>query len=101
MASPERTIAALAEAVIPSPPDDQTAGAGDVAAERFVLHYLTFLDPSLPGLLAAALDGVAAARRSVPFEAGLFEAMDSEERLRALRLLGEHEDPGLRDLAEL
>lgn len=100
-ASPERTIAALAEAVIPSPPDDATAGAADVAAERFVLHYLTFIDPSLPELLAAALDGVAAARQSVPFEAGLFEALAPDDRLLALRLLGEHDDPGLRDLTEL
>ena len=101
MASPERTIAALAEAVIPSPPDDATAGAGDVAAERFVLHYLTFLGPELPVVLAAALDGVAAARQGVAFEAGRFEAMEPDDRLHALRMLGEHEHSDLRDLAEL
>lgn len=101
MVSPERTIAALAEAVIPSPPEDATAGATDVAAERFVIHYLTFLEPALPALLAAALDGVAAARLGHPFEEGRFASLEPEERLAALRLLGEHSDPALRDLAEL
>lgn len=101
MASPEDTIRALADAVVPSPPDDETAGASDVAAERFVVHYLTFLAPELPGLLAAALDGVAAARAGVPYEEGLFESLDHEQRLAALRGLGEHESSDLRQLADL
>lgn len=101
MASPESTIRALAEAILPSPPDDDTAGAGDVAAERFVVHYLSFLKPGLPDVLAAALDGLAAARASAPFEAGLFEALPPDERLSVLRALGEHDLADLRDLADL
>lgn len=101
MASPEQTIRALADAVLPSPPDDETAGAADIAAERFVLHYLTFLQPELPELLAAALDGLAAARLGVAYDAGLFETLSHENRLAVVRALGEHDLADLRDLADL
>lgn len=101
MASPEETIRALADAVVPSPPDDETAGAADVAAERFVLHYLTFLGPGLPEMLATALDGLAAARAGEPFEAGRFAELDHDDRIAVLRAMGEHETAEFRDLADL
>ncbi len=98
MESPERTVRALAEAIIPQ---DDTIGAADVAAESFVLHYLEFVQPGLSQVLVATLDGLAAGRMGVAFREGTFEELPAYERLAVLRAMGEHQMPDLRDLADL
>lgn len=94
----ERTIAALADAIVPSPPADETAGAADVAAERFVLHYLELVRPGLSDALTAALDGMAAVRQGVPPAEGVFEGLDPAARLEVVAALGRHENHEMRDL---
>src|SRR2546425_12952786 len=101
MPSPGETIRALAEAIIPSPPDDDTAGASDIAAETFVTHYLEFVQPGLEEILAASLDGAAANYIAGEFSAGLFASLTAEDRLHVIRALAGHDVKELRELADL
>jgi hypothetical protein len=89
------TLRALAETVVPGPPEDSTPGAGSVEAERFLERYL---DAALPGLAAsvcAMLDQMAADRR----RGATFATLHRGDRAAILDRLWEHPMEELRDLA--
>jgi gluconate 2-dehydrogenase subunit 3-like protein len=97
MSGPDRTLRALAEAVIPGPPHDDTFGAAEIEAERFIAHYLETLIPGLAEGVETILDGLAAQR--VPDAA--FADLSLEDRASVLESLATHDVADLRDLGDL
>jgi hypothetical protein len=97
MASAGETLRALAEAIIPGVDVDETVGAAEVQAEAFIAHYLEFMQPGLTEALPVLLDGLAAEAR--PDTA--FVDLPPDDRLGVLKMLGEHDVPELRDLADI
>lgn len=97
MSSPDRTLRALAETVVPGPPHDDTFGAAEIEAERFIAHYLETLIPGLAEGVVMILDGVAAERK--PETA--FTDLSLEDRAWVLERLATHEVADLRELGDL
>jgi gluconate 2-dehydrogenase subunit 3-like protein len=97
MATPEETLRALAETVVPGPPHDDTLGAADIEAEGFIAHYLESVIPGLSEGVATILDGMATETR----EGAGFAALDLQERAGVLQRLCEHEMQDLRELGDL
>jgi hypothetical protein len=97
VASAEETLRALADVVVPGPPDDPTPGAAGVEAERFISHYLDVAMPGLAGQVPALLDELASVRR--PGVA--FAALRRVDREAVLEGLADHPVPEMRELATL
>ena len=97
MAAPDVTLRALAEAVVPGPPHDDTLGAADIEAERFIAHYLESVIPGLAEGVATLLDGMAAESR----EGAAFTDLTLDERGGVLQKLCAHEVQDLRELGDL
>lgn len=87
------TLRAVAEVFVPGPPHDDTPGAPDVAAERFLAHYLDFLLPGLVAALAELLDARAGDSS--------FSELALDERGAILATLAEDESPQLRELVSV
>lgn len=79
-------IRAFVDAVVPSVGDDATAGATDIAAERYVAHYL---GPDRVSRLAAALTSNGSAK-----------FVSSDVQLRTKVILDLRRDPSLRSLID-
>jgi hypothetical protein len=97
MAAADATLRALAETVVPGPPHDESFGAAEIEAERFIAHYLDSLIPGLADGVVTILDGLAAERR--PDTA--FASLSLRERAAVLQRLSSHEVQDLRDLGDL
>jgi hypothetical protein len=97
MAAPDATLRALAETVVPGPPHDDTLGAAEIEAERFIAHYLESVIPGLSEGVATILDGMAVELR----EGTAFVDLTLEERAGVLKRLCEHEVQDLRELGDL
>lgn len=97
MPSAGETLRALADTVVPGPPDDPTPGAASIEAERFLAHYLDFVEPGLTSRACALLDRLASDRR---IDAS-FASLPRPDREGVLRAMAEHEDQERRDLATL
>lgn len=97
MAAADATLRALAETVVPGPPHDESFGAAEIQAERFIAHYLDSLIPGLADGVVTILDGLAAERH--PDTA--FASLSMEERGAVLRRLTSHEVQDLRELGDL
>ena len=97
MAAADATLRALAETVVPGPPHDESFGAAEIEAERFIAHYLDSLIPGLADGVVTILDGLAAERR--PDTA--FASLSLDERAAVLRRLTSHEVQDLRELGDL
>ena len=97
MATAEETLRALAETVVPGPPHDETLGAAEIEAERFIAHYLESVIPGLSEGVATILDGMATELR----EGKAFVELSLEERSYVLKKLCAHEVADLRDLGDL
>jgi hypothetical protein len=91
------TLRALAEAVLPGPPEDDTIGAADVGAEQFVAHYLDFLMPGLAAGIEPLLDSLA----SDGAPGATFRGLEPEARRGVLRRLSESDSPEMRRLGDL
>lgn len=77
---------------MPGPPEDSSAGAANVEADRFVSHYL-----ASPESVAGALDEAAASM----FDGREFCDLDLGERARVLDDLASAEDAGDREIPAL
>lgn len=97
MPSAGETLRALADTVVPGPPDDPTPGAASIEAERFLEHYLEFVEPGLCERACALLDRLASDRRID----ATFASLPRHDREAILRGETEHELPERRDLAAL
>jgi hypothetical protein len=97
MATADETLRALAETVVPGPPHDETLGAAEIEAERFIAHYLESVIPGLSEGVATILDGMATELR----EGNAFVDLPIEERTYVLQKLCAHEVADLRDLGDL
>lgn len=97
MPDSDRTLRALAEAIVPGPPHDDTFGAPEIEAERFIAHYLETLIPGLAEGVTTILDGLATQR--TPDTA--FADLSVEDRGAVLEILATHEVADLRDLGDL
>lgn len=97
MPAPSETLRALAETVVPGPPDDPTPGAGSIEAERFIGHYLDLVEPGLAARACTMLDRMAGDRR----HGATFTALHRGERAAVLDALWEHPAEEMRDLAIL
>ena len=84
-----RTLRAAAEVFVPS---DETFGAADIEADRFIAHYLDFVMPGLAELIPSILDEATG---------GSFADAEPAERARVLATFDEHPEPMLRDLPRL
>ncbi len=93
----ERTLRAVAETVVPGPPGDESFGAPEIEAERFLAHYLETLIPGLSEGVVTLLDGLAAEKRTETTFADLSPA----DRAEVLQRLSSHEVADLRDLGDL
>jgi hypothetical protein len=93
----DATLRAVAETVVPGPPHDDTLGAAEIEAERFIAHYLESLIPGLADGVATILDGLAA---EVRVDAS-FTSLSIDERTVVLQRLCKHDLPDLRDLGDL
>jgi hypothetical protein len=89
-----RTLRAAAEVFVPGPPHDDTPGAADVEAERFIVHYLDYLIPGLSAGVPDLLDGLAAER----FGDTRFADLGLDQRRLVLEALESHEVEQLREL---
>ena len=87
-----RTIRAAAEVFVPGPPEDPSAGAASVEADRFVSHYL-----ATPESVAGALNAAAA----LMFDGREFWELDLGERARVLDELASAEDAEKREIPTL
>jgi len=97
MAGPDETLRALAETVVPGPPHDETFGAAEIEAERFIAHYLESVIPGLSEGVATILDGMATELR----EGKAFVDLTLDERATVLQKLTQHEMQDLRELGDL
>ena len=97
MAGPDETLRALAETVVPGPPHDETFGAAEIEAERFIAHYLESVIPGLSEGVATILDGMATELR----EGKAFVDLTLDERASVLQRLTQHEMQDLRELGDL
>jgi hypothetical protein len=97
MATPEETLRALAETVVPGPPHDDTLGAPDINAEGFIGHYLESVIPGLSEGVATILDGMATEQH----EGATFVDLSLDEREIVVTKLCTHEVADLRDLGDL
>lgn len=97
MATADRTLRAVAETIVPGPPHDETLGAAEIEAERFLAHYLEGLIPGLAEGVATILDGLAAER--APGSA--FADLSLDVRAAVIEGLCSHEMEDLRDLGDL
>jgi hypothetical protein len=97
MATAEETLRALAETVVPGPPHDETLGAAEIEAERFIAHYLESVIPGLTEGVVTILDGMATELK----EGKSFVQLSIEERAGVLKKLCAHEVQDLRDLGDL
>jgi hypothetical protein len=97
MGAADATLRALAEAVVPGPPHDESFGAAEIDAERFIAHYLEALIPGLAEGVATILDGLASELRSDT----TFVDLSLDERGSVLKRLTEHEVQDLRELGDL
>jgi hypothetical protein len=97
MPDPPRTLRALAEAVVPGPPHDETLGAAEIEAERFIAHYLELVIPGLSEGVATMLDGLAAEAQP----GAAFADLDLAQRASVLERLTQHEVADLRELGDL
>jgi hypothetical protein len=97
MATAEETLRALAETVVPGPPNDETLGAAEIEAERFIIHYLESVIPGLSEGVATILDGMATELR----EGKAYVELSLDERTYVLQKLCAHEVADLRDLGDL
>jgi len=91
------TLRALAETVVPGPPDDPTPGAVSIEAERFMAHYLDVVSPGLAATVCATLDEMAADRH----RGATFASLHRGERAAVLDALWEHHDERMRERAIL
>lgn len=92
-----RTLRAAAAVYVPGPPDDDTAGAAEIEADRFIAHYLDYLLPGLAAHVPSLLDQ---ATEIIGEETGFADA-SLEERRRALASFATHEIPQLRELPRI
>ncbi len=97
MATPDETLRALAETVVPGPPHDGTLGAADIEAERFISHYLESVIPGLSEGVATILDGMATELR----EGSAFVQLSLDDRAAVLQRLCAHDVQDLRELGDL
>ena len=97
MGAADAPLRALAEAVVPGPPHDDSFGASEIEAERFIAHYLDALIPGLADGVVTLLDGLAVEVR--PENA--FVDLSLEERAWVLQRLTAHEVQDLRELGDL
>jgi len=97
MAAAEASLRALAETVVPGPPHDDTLGAVEIEAERFISHYLESVIPGLSEGVATILDGMATELR----EGSAFTDLSLDERAGVLKRLCSHEVQDLRELGDL
>ncbi|MGH2727965.1 MAG: gluconate 2-dehydrogenase subunit 3 family protein [Actinomycetota bacterium] len=97
MAEVDRTLRAVSETIIPGPPGDESFGAPEIEAERFLAHYLETLIPGLSEGVVTLLDGLAA--EQVPEKA--FADLSIDERATVLQRLSQPEVADLRDLGDL
>ncbi len=97
MGAADATLRALAEAVVPGPPHDDSFGAAEIEAERFIAHYLDSLIPGLTDGVCTILDGMAAELR----QDTAFASLSLDERGAVLKRLTEHEVQDLRELGDL
>ena len=91
------TLRALADTVVPGPPDDPTPGGASIEAERFIQHYLDFVEPGLAQSSCALLDRLASDVRA----GAAFSSLARNDRLAVLSMLTEHELQERRDLGSL
>ena len=97
MGAADETLRALAEAVVPGPPHDDSFGAAEIEAERFIAHYLDALIPGLAEGVGTILDGLAIELRPDTS----FASLTLEERGAVLQRLTQHEVADLRELGDL
>jgi hypothetical protein len=97
MGAADQTLRALAEAVVPGPPHDDSFGAAEIEAERFIAHYLDALIPGLAEGVGTILDGLATELRPDSD----FVALSLEDRAQVLQRLTQHEVQDLRELGDL
>jgi Gluconate 2-dehydrogenase subunit 3 len=97
MGAADETLRALAEAVVPGPPHDDSFGAAEIEAERFIAHYLDALIPGLSEGVGTILDGMATELRAETS----FAQLSLEERGAVLQRLTQHEVADLRELGDL
>jgi hypothetical protein len=91
------TLRAAAEVFVPGLLEDTTPGAADIAAERFLSHYLDLLLPGLASGVPALLDQLATSM----FEEERFSDLELDARAKVLDALTEHEIEQLRELPTL
>ncbi|MCA1833993.1 MAG: gluconate 2-dehydrogenase subunit 3 family protein [Actinomycetota bacterium] len=97
MPSAGETLRALADTVVPGPPDDPSPGAAAIEAEHFLVHYLEFVEPGLTERVCALLDRLASDRR---IDVG-FASLARGDRESILREMAEHDLQERRDIASL
>lgn len=91
------TLRAAAEVFVPGLESGDTAGAPEVAAERFLVHYLDIVVPGLSQGAADLLDSMAAQASA----GQRFADLDLAAREKVLETLRSHDIADLRALPDL
>jgi len=89
-------LRAAAEVFVPGGEHDATPGAGDVAGELFIAHYLDFVMPGLAAGVPSLLTETAAQL----FDGRAFVALTMREREQVLDALATHEVEQLREIPQ-